>query len=69
MTEFEVEMRNAQGMCPHCECESITYGSLQEGDNCVFYPATCDRCGTTWEETYELDYIGNHNIQETQEEE
>lgn len=53
---------NEEGKCPYCGSEDITYGSLElEGSN-IYYPATCDDCGTEYQEHYTVQFHTNDNI-------
>ena len=48
---------NTQAECPVCGSEQLTYGALVAQDQCIYYPFTCDDCGKSGEEWYQLGYI------------
>ena len=59
---------SAQGMCPICGSESVSYGAITlDGGDGVFYPATCDDCETTWRECYNLEFTGVEQVKENDE--
>ena len=49
----------AEGMCPLCGSENITYGVLEPYGEGIYYPAQCDDCGATFKECYNLTF-GTH---------
>lgn len=50
------------GVCPNCNSENISYGSI-ELDGCqAYFPCECEECGTTFNECYDLDFVGNAEI-------
>ena len=53
---------NEEGKCPYCNSENITYGSLELSGSDIFYPATCDDCGTKYKEYYTIQFHTNDNI-------
>lgn len=46
----------AEGMCPICGSENITYGVLEPYGEGIYYPAICDDCGATFKECYNLTF-------------
>ena len=42
----------AEGMCPICGSENITYDAMEPYGGGIYYPAICDDCGATFEECY-----------------
>jgi predicted Zn-ribbon and HTH transcriptional regulator len=53
-----------EGKCPHCGGEYIDYDPAEWEPGAVYYPATCNDCGCTWEEWYELKFSGQTSIKE-----
>ena len=56
------EIKAQTGVCPICQSEEVSYGSLELCDNDVYYPVTCDKCGASFREFYELKFVGHYNI-------
>lgn len=54
----------AEGVCPVCESEQVSYGTLEPDDDGIFYPVTCDKCGATWHECYDIEFSGVYNIKD-----
>ena len=48
------------GTCPHCGGEDLDYGAIDHhaGGDELFYPFTCNECGKSGKEFYELKYSG-----------
>ena len=46
----------AEGMCPICGSENITYGEIEPYGEGIYYPAICDDCGATFKECYHLTF-------------
>jgi hypothetical protein len=40
--------------CPVCESSDITYGEPDPDSIFIYRIHTCNNCGTTWEERYDL---------------
>ena len=51
-----------QGICPKCHSENVDYDSIELDGNTAYYPCTCQECGTTWNECYNLDFVGCSEI-------
>ena len=60
MSHF-VDGSGAQGICPCCGSENLTYGKVVDDDCGVAYPWQCDDCGAKGKETYEIDFVGHYN--------
>ena len=56
-----------QGICPICNSDNISYGTIEVTDVGVFYPAWCHDCNATFEEHYDLSFAGHYKIQENKE--
>ena len=52
---------NEDGKCPFCNSFDLDYGALEVADNYVYYPWTCNECGKSGDEFYELKFVG-HNV-------
>ena len=55
-------MSDIQGVCPKCGSANIDYETLVDDghyDNCVYYPAHCDSCGTDFKEVYNFTFAFN----------
>lgn len=53
-----------EGVCPICGSTNIEYSALEinDMDNSVFYPCTCNNCDSEWEEYYILTFSNHENI-------
>ena len=47
---------NRENTCPLCGSNSIDYDASESSDNCMWYPCTCEDCGATWQEVYEVTF-------------
>lgn len=66
--EENQEIVSAQGVCPVCQSESISYGAIElDGGDGVYYPAECEDCGATWHECYNLEFSGVAQVQKEDE--
>lgn len=54
-------MSSEAGFCPNCGSDAINYGPIEDGDECVFYPAECEDCGHTYRECYMLTFVGTED--------
>lgn len=55
---------NEQGRCPYCNEPTLDYGVAEfQDDYMISYPWTCESCGHTGEEWYDMKFIG-HNDEE-----
>lgn len=53
---------NEQGQCPYCNSYELEYGAIEmQDDGLAFYPWTCEHCGHSGEEWYELNFIGHND--------
>jgi C4-type Zn-finger protein len=52
-----------QGTCPKCNGTDLDYTILEIEGNLLYYPWTCNDCGTKGKEWYSLEFTG-HNIYE-----
>lgn len=50
-----------QGICPVCGSENLNYEGLEPEEEMIVYPWTCENCGATGSEWYELQFAG-HNV-------
>lgn len=57
MTEHK-KFKVGQGQCPVCGSMEITYTTSELNDNVYSYKAVCDKCGTQFDEDYELTFCG-----------
>lgn len=46
----------AEGICPICGSENITYDAIEPYGEGIYYPAICDDCGTTFKECHHLTF-------------
>lgn len=48
------------GKCPKCGSEDLKYETIDLGSSgdTVFYPVTCNACGFTGKEWYDLNFSG-----------
>jgi len=49
-----------QGYCPKCNSDDLSYESntVVSGDECVYYPFTCNNCEFEGREYYNLHFTG-----------
>lgn len=50
-------MKIEQGICPKCGSDGLTYGTIVDVTpslQAIYYPYTCDYCGFTGHEYYNL---------------
>ena len=47
-----------QGKCPKCNEMELDYGSMDIQDDMVYYPFTCENCGHSGKEWYNLEFNG-----------
>ena len=53
---------NEQGKCPYCNSLELEYGAAEfQDDGMVFYPWTCEHCGRTGEEWYNMTFVGHND--------
>jgi hypothetical protein len=52
-----------QGTCPNCKGIDLDYDTIKVVGEEVYYPWTCNDCGTKGQEWYYLEFTG-HNIYE-----
>lgn len=45
-----------EGQCPKCENYNLNYGSIKIDGNSIYYPWTCEDCGATGKEWYDLEF-------------
>ena len=50
MTTYDADFAR----CPMCESRKINYGEPEPDNVFIYRTHTCDDCGTTWEERYDL---------------
>lgn len=50
-----------EGVCPVCGETQLEYDTIQLEDDMIYYPWTCEHCGTSGEEWYKLSFAG-HNV-------
>jgi len=55
---------NEEGKCPVCDSDSLDFDSAEIDDKCVNYPWTCEGCGATGTESYDMEFNGHYNIQD-----
>ena len=48
--------QNCQGICPFCDKENLDYKAIVLQDDFVYFPFTCNDCGTECREYYALQY-------------
>ena len=53
------------GTCPNCGLQSISYSDVftSRFSNGLWYNATCNNCGTTYEEWYDIKFGGLYDIE------
>lgn len=53
-----VNFEETEDVCPYCGSIEVDYGDADLlGDDLVYYPVSCPKCGKSWEESYELQYV------------
>lgn len=52
---------NKVGVCPFCDNETLTYGSIQMFGDMVMFPWDCLHCNNKGQEVYSLEFV-NHDI-------
>ena len=45
-----------EGQCPKCGNYNLDYGAVEFSDNAIYYPWTCEDCGATGKEWYDLEF-------------
>ena len=45
-----------EGQCPKCGNYNLDYGTVKVSDNAIYYPWTCEDCGATGKEWYDLEF-------------
>jgi len=48
--------QNCQGKCTFCDKENLDYKAIVLQDDFVYFPFTCDDCGTEGREYYAIQY-------------
>lgn len=53
-------------VCPKCGSENLEYDGLEVADDQLYcyYPFTCEDCGETGEEWYEMEYHKTYSQEE-----
>lgn len=52
-----------EGTCPCCGSEDIEYGAFEvDMPTGIYYPCTCNECGATFDEWYNVSFEGQWNI-------
>lgn len=54
-------LSNEQGKCPYCNHEDLEYGAAEFEGDMLYYPWTCEHCGRTGEEWYDLNFVGHND--------
>lgn len=52
----------AQGCCPVCGSENLSYGKLQGCETGICYPWICDDCGSSGKECYSISFDSHQEI-------
>ena len=55
-------VKNEQGNCPVCGGFNLDFESAEIDDNAVKYPWTCDDCGATGDEFYDMTFSAHWNV-------
>ena len=55
-------MKHQEGVCPICGSMEITYDSSDIDGNVYYYKCCCDKCNATFNECYDLTFIGMEEI-------
>lgn len=60
-----VKSQVEQGVCPNCGSDALDYGAMELGicGDTIYYPYECEKCGTSGNEHYSLNFI-DHEIKE-----
>lgn len=58
MTE-KAEHKIEAGICPKCSVENLDYGVLEDVDDGIRYPYTCQACDFNGYEYYEVIFAGH----------
>ena len=45
-----------EGQCPKCGNYDLDYGAVKFSDDAIYYPWTCEDCGATGKEWYDLEF-------------
>lgn len=48
--------KKCMGLCPNCNSGNLDYGPIEPNGESIFYPFTCEDCGTKGKEYYSLEY-------------
>jgi predicted nucleic-acid-binding Zn-ribbon protein len=51
-----------QGSCPVCGGDSLEYDGYEVEDNSLKYPWTCDKCGASGDEFYDISFSEHCNV-------
>ena len=66
--KVNMSKKHEAGICPLCGSDNISYEEIEiDGGDGVFYPATCDDCGATFKECYNLEFDEHIDIEESEE--
>lgn len=51
------------GVCPYCGGTDLDYGVFEPfGSYMGYYPVTCNDCHASFEETYEMNFYSQDNV-------
>lgn len=54
------------GICPICHSEDLDYDAMEVYDDSIGYPFTCNSCGATGNEFYQLTYDSSEASQDVE---
>jgi len=53
---MEQKICESSGICPDCSGENLKYGMMYPEGESIYYEFTCEICGCTGKEYYDVDY-------------
>ena len=53
LRELIMTSKECENHCPKCNSEDIKWDSIVVGDNVIYYPATCYKCGCEFKEYFQ----------------
>lgn len=59
--------QHERGVCPVCGSEQITYCESDIDGDTIWYKCVCDQCDSTFNECYNLIYVGMEEIEDNRE--
>ena len=63
LNEYGAVVNAKKGVCPRCGSTELEYDLFEMCDDTLgYYPVTCNECNLYFEETYELKFVSQDNV-------